>query len=254
MPTILVYQPLLVTGLGVGVHRTRFKSCSLAFELLPSHPDALLIASARREAAVPIVDRSRSLRAAGVSAPSALLGVHDGGGIEPFLIEPEMLLRTLDGVRRPGITPRSSAFARRLLAAVFESLCDSCSRAEGGLIWKAFGGGISTASAGSSDCERTRGVALSVPHVISCLTASGPNCDGVGEGIDGTRESTFPVGDLGRYGVPAMAASIRLRVGLGGAEIDCEGVSSCSGRRVLPYLIILGGRGFSSAVTDRGFG
>lgn len=198
-PAISSPHPLLVTGLGVGVHRTRFKSCSLAFELPPSHPEALLIASARREAAVPIVERSSSLLAAGVSAPSALRGVHDGGGMEPFLADPAtILLRTLDGVRRPGIPPRSSAFARRLFDAVFESLCESCSRAEGGLIWNVFDGGTSTASAGSSDCERTRGVALSVPQVISCLTAAGPNCDGVGVGIEGTREFTFPVGDLGR--------------------------------------------------------
>ena len=131
---MLVPQPRRVTGLGVGVQRTLCKSCSLAFEPLPSHPDDLLIASARREAAVPIVVLSSSRRAAGVSAPSAFLGVHDGGGMEPFRIEPATLPRTLDGVRRPGTPPNSSAFARKLFAAVFDSLCESCSRAEGGLI------------------------------------------------------------------------------------------------------------------------
>lgn len=53
-------------------------------------------------------------------------------------------------------------------------------------------------SAGSSDCERIRGVALSVPHVISCLTASGPSSEGVGEGIVGTSEKLLIVGDFGR--------------------------------------------------------
>jgi hypothetical protein len=43
------------------------------------------------------------------------------------------------------------------------------------------------------------------------------------------------------HGVPVMAASIRLRVGLGGIDmlrlsVDC----SCSGRRVLPYLMTFG--------------
>lgn len=44
-----------------------------------------------------------------------------------------------------------------------------------------------------------------------------------------------------------MAASIRLRVGLGGAlMLLLEDVSSCSGKRVLSYLMILGGGGFLS--------
>jgi hypothetical protein len=49
-------------------------------------------------------------------------------------------------------------------------------------------------------------------------------------------------------GVPAIAAWIRLRVGLGGADKlpPADGVSSCSGRRVFPYLMILGGGGFVS--------
>jgi hypothetical protein len=45
-----------------------------------------------------------------------------------------------------------------------------------------------------------RGVALSVPHVMSCLTAVGPNSEGVGEGKFGTKEKLFIVGDLGRSG------------------------------------------------------
>ena len=42
-------------------------------------------------------------------------------------------------------------------------------------------------------------------------------------------------------GVPLIAASIRLRVGLEGADklLDWS-VTSCSGRRVFPYLITLG--------------
>lgn len=70
----------------------------------------------------------------------------------------------------------SSAFARKLLEAEFESFCESRSRADGGAIWNVAGGGLSTASAGSiSEPESTRGVALSVPHVMSCLTAAGPS-------------------------------------------------------------------------------
>lgn len=85
--SLTVRHPLLVTGLGVGVHRTLSRSWSFAFELR-SHPEALSIASARLDAAVLIAVRSSSLLAAGVSAPSALRGVHDGGGIDPFLVDP----------------------------------------------------------------------------------------------------------------------------------------------------------------------
>jgi hypothetical protein len=76
-------ENLCVTGLGVGVHRTRFKSLSLLF----SQPAALPIASPLLDAAVPIVVRSSSLLAAGISEPdaSARRGVHDGGGMSPFL-------------------------------------------------------------------------------------------------------------------------------------------------------------------------
>ena len=104
---------------------------------------------------------------------------------------------TVDGVRNPGI-PRSPAFALRLLAALTDSFCEISSRVDGGLIWKEVGGGISNDSAGSSDCESTRGVAFKVPQVINCLTAVGPSSEGVGEGIDGTREKLLIVGDLGR--------------------------------------------------------
>jgi len=78
-----MYNYLRVTGLGVGVHRTRFKSLSLLF----SQPAVLPIASALLDAAVPRVVRSSNLLAAGVSAPdaSARRGVQDGGGMSPFL-------------------------------------------------------------------------------------------------------------------------------------------------------------------------
>jgi hypothetical protein len=85
--TMILYTPkrfyLRVTGLGVGVHRTRFKSLSLFF----SQPAALPITSALFDAAVPIVVRSSSLLAAGVSEPGASTrrGVHDGGGMSPLL-------------------------------------------------------------------------------------------------------------------------------------------------------------------------
>lgn len=49
-------------------------------------------------------------------------------------------------------------------------------------------------------------------------------------------------------GVPAIAASMRLRVGLGGADTEWSGLSSCSGSRVFPCLITFGGSFASSAV------
>jgi hypothetical protein len=113
----------------------------------------------------------------------------------PFFDDPLARDRTLDGVRKPGV-PNISAFARKLFTALFESRSESCSRAVGAAIWNVLGG--STSSAGSSDSESIRGVAFSVPHVISCLTATGPSSEGVGEGIDGTREKSESVGDLGR--------------------------------------------------------
>ena len=54
----------------------------------------------------------------------------------------------------------------------------------------------------SSEDERIRGVAVSVPHVMSCFIAIGPNSDGVGEGTAGTSEKLSPVGDLGRSTSP----------------------------------------------------
>lgn len=147
---------------------------------------------------MPSVERSSNLRAAGVKAPSARRGVHDGGGIEPFLAEFPRLVLTDDGVRIPG-RPRSSALARRFFEAVFDNLCERRSRAVGAAIWKLVGGG-SMASAGSSDCERMRGVAFSVPHVMSCFTALGPISEGDGEGTEGMSAFVLVVGDLGRSG------------------------------------------------------
>lgn len=108
-------HPLRVTG--VGVHRTWFRSFS--FELpLPLQLDIFPIASARRAAAVPNVVLSNSRFAAGVRLPgaSALRGVQLGGAIEP-------LAGVRDGVRpSSGVGPMRPAFARRLFAALAESL------------------------------------------------------------------------------------------------------------------------------------
>jgi hypothetical protein len=101
-----------------------------------------------------------------------------------------------------------------------------------------------------------RGVALSVPQVISSLTPAGPSSEGVGEGRSAMREKLFIVGDLERsimmvivsarsdevgktlHGVPAIAASIRLLVGLGGADELWESeVSFCCASRVFPCLM-----------------
>lgn len=187
---------LLVTGLGVGVHRMRFRSVS--FFALPSHPAILPIASALLAAAVPMVDLSSSLLAAGVNAPWApdLRGVHEGGGMALF-----RELELADAREIPG-TLRSPALARKLFAAFVDNLCEMRSRAEGAKIWKGVFGVPGDGSAGSSDWDRIRGVAFRVPHVMSCFIAIGPNSDGVGEGTAGTSEKLSPVGDLGRSTSP----------------------------------------------------
>jgi hypothetical protein len=181
----------LVTGLGVGVHLTLSISLLLAFAL-PSQPFIRAIASALRAAAVPIVVRSSSRFAAGVNDPgaSARRGVQLGGAMDPF----NDVTLVFPNTEFP---PSSSAFAFKLLAALLESLCDSFSRAEGPEMWNGVeGGGMEGSS--SPVWDRIRGVALSVPHVMSCLTAAGPSSDGVGEGIAGTREKLLMVGDFGR--------------------------------------------------------
>ena len=74
------------------------------------------------------------------------------------------------------------------------------SRVDGAAIWKGVlgGGMLGEGSAGSSDSDSIRGVAFSVPHVMSCFIAVGPSSDGVGEGTEGTSEKLSPVGDFGR--------------------------------------------------------
>lgn len=132
-----------------------------------------------------------SLCAAGVSDPgaSAFRGVHDGGGIEVRLLLPA------EERDSKGTPPRRLAFVRRLFAASLDNLCERRSRELGSAMRNGVAGvGM---SAGSSDCDKTRGVALSVPHVMSCFTAAGPSSDGVGDGIEGTREWISLVGDLG---------------------------------------------------------
>ena len=119
--------------------------------------------------------------------PPVLLGVHVGGAIDDPFFDPK---DAAPGVRTPC---NNSAFTRRLFDAFADNLCDIDSRDEGPGIWNGVLGGGKD-STGSSDWERIRGVALSVPHVISCLTASGPNSEGVGEGILGTSENLVDFG------------------------------------------------------------
>jgi hypothetical protein len=71
-------------------------------------------------------------------------------------------------------------------------------------MWNGVFGAARGGSAGSSDRERMRGVAFRVPQVISCFTATGPSSDGVGEGMVGTNEKLFIVGDLGRSGKSSL--------------------------------------------------
>ena len=97
---------LRVIDVGVGVHRTLFKSVSSTL------PTSALFAV--------LVVLSSSRRAAGVrfSAASDFRGVHDGGSMSPF---------RPDGVAIPGVRPscpkpKSPALARRLFDALFDSL------------------------------------------------------------------------------------------------------------------------------------
>lgn len=98
---------------------------------------------------------------------------------------------------RAWLAPSELAFARKLFEAEDESLCDSTSRLVGADMWKGVLGPSADASAGSSDCERMRGVPARVPQVISCLTAAGPSSDGVGDGSEGTYEKLLIPGDFG---------------------------------------------------------
>lgn len=113
-----------VSGLGVGVHRTLFKSFSFPLTLLPSHPVLRSMASALLTAAVPIVLLSSSRLAAGVRLPAASdrRGVHEGGAIFPFLppLGPGVLC--IPGVRPIWPRPIKPALVRKLFDALFESL------------------------------------------------------------------------------------------------------------------------------------
>lgn len=178
-----------------------------------SQPAVLPIASARLVPATPMVVRSNKRFAAGVSAPaaSAFRGVQLGGGIEPLALP-----RTLNGVREPRLLPplMSAALSLMLLEALFDNLSPSVSRADGFGRWKGvLGGGISedAISARSSE-EIIRGVAFSVPHVISCFTATGPSSDGVGDGIVGNREKPLFDGECGRSDINQQFSAFRKKV------------------------------------------
>ena len=122
-------QRLLATGAGLGVHLTLLRSFSFAFCEL-SHPEVFPITSALREPATPMVVRSRSRLAAGVSVPaaSAFRGVQFGGGIDP-----SPLPLTLEGVLSPSPLPlfMSAALARRLFEALLDNFKPRDSRADG---------------------------------------------------------------------------------------------------------------------------
>jgi len=179
MYIVAFYRP------GVGVHRILLKSFSFAEP--PCQFDAFSIASDLLEAIVLF----SNLFAAGVRFPiaSALFGVHVGGPISPRV-------RSNDVREVPGFLPPPNriAFARRLFEAFAESLWEIRSRLDGPAIRNGvLGSGTST---GSSE-EIIRGVASSVPQVMSCLTAVGPSSSGVGEGIAGTNPNPLLLGELG---------------------------------------------------------
>lgn len=176
---------LRCTGVGVGVHRTLSTPLSLPFAPR-SQPALCSMASARRLAAAPMVVLCSNRRAAGVRLPaaSARRGVMVGGAMDPFAPRNGVL-----PLRGPLIGPNISALVRRLFDALSESLCAVASRADMAGRWK----GVS----GSSVWLIILGVEFSVPHVISCFKAAGPNSAGVGDGKLGTRPKFWPFGDLG---------------------------------------------------------
>ena len=115
--------------------------------LSPSQPANRPMASARLDAAVPMVVLSSNCLAAGVRdpGPSALRGVKDGGGIEVL-----RLLPALPVDRDSKGTPLSKvALARRLFAASLDNLWESRSRELGSAIRN--GGGSVSTSTESSD-------------------------------------------------------------------------------------------------------
>jgi len=180
MYIVVLYRP------GVGVHRILLKSFSFPEES-PCQFDAFSIASDLLEAIV----RFNNLFAAGVRFPiaSTLFGVHEGGLISPRVRSDDV--REVPG----GLLPFNRiAFARRLFEAFAESLWEIRSRLDGPAMRNGVLG--SGTSAGSSE-EIIRGVASSVPQVMSCLTAAGPSSSGVGEGIAGTNPNPFSLGELG---------------------------------------------------------
>ena len=180
MYIVVFYRP------GVGVHRILLKSFSFVDES-PCQFDVLSIASDLLEAIVLF----NNLFAAGVRFPtaSALFGVHVGGPIFPRV-------RSEDAREIPDALPPPNriAFARRLFDAFADSLWEIRSRLDG----LAMRNGVlgSGTSAGSSE-KIIRGVASSVPQVMSCLTAAGPSSSGVGEGIAGTNPNPLFLGELG---------------------------------------------------------
>jgi len=98
----------------------------------------------------------------------------------------------------PGVAPprpNISALARRLLEALLESLFEMTSRDDGAGRWNGVLE-VGPSNAGSSE-DIIRGVAVRDPQVMSCFTAAGPSCSGVGEGRFGTSEKEDDDGSLG---------------------------------------------------------
>lgn len=132
--------------------------------------------------------RSKSLRAAGVRT-STRLGVSAVSFSRP----------DDDVPLAPGLGVSSPAFFDNDRPASLPNLLPSESRAFGGLITN----GDGTASAGSlvssePPREMTRGVASSVPSVMSSLTPRGPSCDGDGDGIASTNPKPAIFGESDR--------------------------------------------------------
>jgi hypothetical protein len=134
---------------------------------------------------VPSTLRCSNVRPAGVNASARRLGVvAPGDGTAGGPIDPA-LPRLPDSTAKPlGVVPKPCARSRIDLDALVASRRPISSRRPGSLILNLFG---TRSSSSAAVPAKARGVPRRVPHVMSCLIASGPRSLGEGEGAAGTR-------------------------------------------------------------------
>lgn len=248
------------TGVEAGLQPTLRKSTLV----LPLPLPLVAILLGVSPSAFPVFVRPSRTRAAGLSKSAFLPCGVDGGGMS--ISAPEGFRFRIPPPPARGVEPeeRRAAFSRSDRLACVPSLRPRASRVVG---WEMVNGldddkedenEGSPVALGSSSSRMIRGVPSSVPHVMSSFIASGPSLLGSGEGRASTNPypPTLGVSSIFRwYGVPDMAAPIRLRVGLGGT--DAEEDSDWEGRRVAECVTRPRsgpGRGVPSAVTAGGGG